>query len=112
MVMRAMKKNFLFLIVLALLSVISGVLMSEMSWIGRVGINLIHKEYKFMKVWWQGALVVYTALLVLFIIHAIVQRTFASGLAKTIHALLLLAAAGLMYLAYTDFSDDFSHKLK
>lgn len=106
-----MKKTILFLLLLALLSVISGLLMADMSWIGRVGVNLLHKEYKFMKVWWQGALVVYGVVLSLFIIHSVIHKRFGAIVSRIIHFLLLLCAAGLLYLAYADFEDDFSHKL-
>ena len=106
-----MKKNILFLLFMAMLSAVSGLLMSKMSFIGRVGINLMHKEYKFLKVWWQGALAVFAALLLLFIVHAIVQKVFPIMLARFIHFVLLLAAIGGLYLTYSDFEDDFSHHL-
>ena len=106
-----MKKNILFVILLAMLSAISGLLMSKMSFIGRVGINLMHKEYKFLKIWWHGGLAVFMVLLVLFLVHAAIQRAMPNAVAKVIHLLLFAAAAGGLYLTYNDFQDDFTHSL-
>ena len=106
-----MKRTILFLLFLAMLSALSGFLMSHMSWIGRVGINLMHQEYKFLKVWWQGGLVVYAVLLVLFVLHAIFDRVLPFIGAKLLHGLLFIAAIGGFYYTYSDFSDDFTHRI-
>jgi hypothetical protein len=106
-----MKKTIQLLVLLAALSAISGYLMSQMSFIGRLGINMMHHEYKFLKVWWQGAIVVYAALLVLFALHAIINKALPFVLAKLAHIILLVAAFGGMYFTYSDFSDDFTHRL-
>lgn len=106
-----MKRTILFLLLLAGLSAVSGFLMSNMSWIGRVGINLMHKEYKFLKVWWQGGAVVYSALLILFFIHWILQKSLPFVVAKIVHVLLFGVAVYGLYFTYSDFSDDFTHRL-
>ncbi len=106
-----MKKTILFLLLLAGLSALSGFLMSEMSWIGRVGINLMHKEYKFLKVWWQGAAVVYGVLLVLFGIQSVLHRAANIWVARLLHVVFLAGAVGGLYITNADFSDDFSHNL-
>ncbi len=106
-----MKRTILFLLLLAGLSAVSGFLMSNMSWIGRVGINLMHKEYKFLKVWWQGGAVVYGALLVLFFIQWMLQKSLPFVVAKIVHVLLFAAAVYGLYFTYSDFSDDFTHRL-
>lgn len=85
--------------------------MSKMSFIGRVGINLMHKDYKFLKTWWKGGLVVYAALLALFLIHTILHRILPLGVARVMHFLLLAAAGYGLYFTYNDFQDDFSHHL-
>ncbi len=106
-----MKRTILFLLFLAGLAIASGYLMSQMSWIGRLGINLVHKEYKFLKYWWQGAAVVYGVLLLLFVIQSVVHRAAHIAVARIIHFLFLVGAAGGFYLTQQDFSDDFSHHL-
>ena len=106
-----MKRTIPFLFLLAGLSAVSGFLMSNMSWIGRVGINLVHKEYKFLKVWWQGGAVVYAALLFLFFIQWLLQKSLPFALGKVVHVLLFFAAVYGLYFTYSDFSDDFTHRL-
>lgn len=96
---------------LAALSAVSGYLMSNMSWIGRVGVNLMHKEYKFLKTWWQGGGVVFGVLLLLFGIQYLLQRKLPFVLAKVVHVLLFGAAVYGLYFTYSDFSDDWTHKL-
>lgn len=106
-----MRKHFPFLGYLAVLSLLSGWLLSKMSWIGRVGINLLHKEYKFLKVWYKGAGFVFAILLVLFFMHQLAQQRLAPAKARIVHVIaILLALCGLLY-TYLDFRGDFSHKL-
>lgn len=105
------KRTIPFLMLLAGLSAVSGFLMSNMSWIGRIGINLIHKEYKFLKVWWQGALVVYVALLVLFIVQYIIQKRTHFVVGKLLHVLCFAAAIGGLYFTFSDFSNDITHRM-
>jgi hypothetical protein len=106
-----MGKRFRFIAFLAALSAVSGYLMSQMSWIGRVGINLMHQEYKFLKVWWQGGAAVFLAMLVLFLLHAIIQRSLPRIVANIFHILLMLAAIGAFCLTYQDFDGDFTHHI-
>ena len=106
-----MKRTFLFILILAALSAFSGYLMSQMSWIGRVGISLIHQEYQFLKVWWQGGAVVFLVLLFIFLMHTLLHRALKRWLALLVHILLLLVAIGGMAFTYHDFDDDFTHSI-
>ncbi len=106
-----MKRAIELLILLAIISLASGYLMSQMSFAGRLGINLVHKEYKFLKTWWMGAAVVYGALLALYLIQSLLDKDMGYTVAKIIHFLLFLAAIGGFYLTYADFDDDFTHKI-
>lgn len=105
------KRVLPFLLLLAALAAVSGFMMSHMSWIGKVGINLMHKEYKFLKVWWQGGVVVYGALLLFFMIQYFLQKQLPFVVAKMLHVLFLLAAIGGLYYTFSDFSNDFTHRL-
>ncbi len=105
------KRTIAFLLLLAGLSAVSGFLMSNMSWIGRIGINLIHKEYKFLKVWWQGALAVYVALLLLFVVQYIIQTRTHFVVGKLLHVLCFAAAIGGLYFTFSDFSNDITHRM-
>ncbi len=93
------------------ISAISGYLMSQMSAIGRIGINLMHKELKFLQIWWQGALVVYVVLFALYILQSIFHKILPIAVARFIHIVLFGAAIGGLYFTYNDFADDFTHKL-
>lgn len=106
-----MRRNIIFIIYLAALSVISGWLMSRMSWIGRVGVNLMHQEYKFLKTWYLGGGVVFGILLLLFAIQYTIQRRLSRIVAQGIHGLCLVVAVIGLWATYSDFRHDLSHSL-
>jgi len=105
------KKLFPFILLLLLVSSVSGWLMSQASWLGRVGISLLHREYNLLKIWWQGGGVIFLLLAALLWL----QSGFRLRMARTPYFLLqaffiLLALAGL-YATKQDFSTDYSHRL-
>jgi len=104
-------KRFLFLVLLAALSVISGLLMSRSSWIGRVGITFFHKAYNLTKVWWQGATAVFIILLLFFFLHSLLQQKLPLIAARIFHFMFLLAAVVALYITYDDFHTTRSHRL-
>lgn len=106
-----MKRKVFFLVILAVLSIVSGYLMSKASWIGRVGMTLFYKEYNLLKIWWQGAAAVYVFMLLLFAGHSFVQRMLRPVTARLLHILALMTAITALYFTYDDFHTDFSHKL-
>ena len=96
---------------LIVLSGISGYMMSMGSWIGKIGMGIAYKDYLFMNTWWKGALAVFGIFLLLFIMHAALQRTLSVVAARISHIIALLIAIGGLYLTYHDFRADFSHRL-
>ena len=106
-----MKRNFLLISVLTAISAISGYLMSQMSFVGRLGINLVHKEYKFLKVWWQGGATILGIFLAIFLLHYLLHRKLPIGIARALHILFFLVAVGGVYFTYSDFEDDFTHSI-
>lgn len=106
-----MRRPALFIGYLALLSVLSGWLMSRMSWIGRIGVSLFHRDYQFLKVWYKGALLVFGGLVVLYLMQGLAQRRLSKGRNRVIQILALLAAIAGLWLSYSDFQDDLSHHL-
>ena len=109
-----MKKQFTFIVFLATLSVISGVLLSRMSFLARTGISVFKKKYAlyaFMKTWWQGALLFFGVLLLLLTVQRQLQQRLSvrSGVALQI-ACIFLALLGL-FATYNDFRTDLSHRL-
>ena len=105
------KRNISFITILAILSVITGYLLSDVSFVGRLGMNIFYEEYTFLKTWWKGTLLVFSVWLLLFGGHYFLQlkASKASSLAGNLVAL-MLALAGL-YFTYLDFRQDFSHRL-
>ena len=106
-----MKRNILFLLLLALLSVISGMLMSKASWIGRVGMTFFYKEYNLLKIWWQGATAVFVVFLLLFLLHSLIHRALPAVTARLLHIVILVIAFAGLYYTYDDFTNNFSHHL-
>ena len=94
---------------LVLLSRLSGYLFSKVSWIGGVGIKWIYKEYGFLKVWWQAAMVVLLIYAMLYTI-AYFGRKLSRIYSRYIPALLLISACVGIYFTYMDFSQTLSHR--
>ncbi len=106
-----MKRNIIFLVVLAMLSAISGYLLSKASWLGKVGMTFFYKEYNLLKVWWQGAIAVYLFLMLLFLGHTLIQRTLPAITARLLHIIALMTAITALYFTYDDFTTELTHKL-
>jgi len=105
------RRNIPFVLYLLVLSAVAGWLLHRMSWIGRVGINLIHKEYKFLKVWWQAGAFVFITLLILYILQYFATRRLRRSSANIVNGVALAVAVGGLYLTYSDFHSDFSHNI-
>ena len=106
-----MKRTVLLICSLVALSFCSGYLMSEATWISRVGITFFHRAYNFTKVWWQGAIAVFIILLLLFLLHTLLHRLLPIVVARVLHFILLLAATTGLYFTYDDFHHDLSHRM-
>ena len=106
-----MKRSIYILALLALISLIAGVLLSDASWIGKVGITLLHKEYNFLKIWWQGAIAIFLVYLVLMYIHNTINNKLSTTSARLLHFFLLLLIFAGFYFTYIDFTHTFSHRL-
>ncbi len=106
-----MKRRSLLVLSLALLSLISGFLLSKATLIGRTGINLFYKEYKFLKVWWQGSLVVFVSLMLLFGLHSFVQMRLKKTTSNLIHLVAVIASLIGLYFTYNDFRHTLNHRL-
>lgn len=106
-----MKPAFLLASILFFLSCISGYLLSKASLVGKTGINLFYKEYKFLKTPWQGALLVFIVLILLLFLQGMVQKRLGIKTARAIQFFLLLVAIAGLYFTYLDFREVLSHKL-
>ncbi len=105
--MKPQAKLILFLLVLA---AVAGYLLSKASLVGRVGISLFYKEYGFLKVWWQGGLLIFAVWMLLLFLQGRVQKKTLPSRAAAIHSgAVVLALIGL-YFTYQDFRNTLSHR--
>jgi hypothetical protein len=106
-----MRRALPFVVYLALLSLLSGWLMSRMSWVGRMGVNLIHREYRFLKYWYKGAALVFGVLLLLFLLQSWARRRLSQAKNRGLQIFALVAAVTGLWATYSDFRSDWSHSL-
>jgi len=104
------KRISLLVVFLAALASLSGYLMSKASFVGRLGMTYVYKEYRFLKTWWKGALAVFVVWMILLLIQYIVEKKLSKQKAILVHvAFILLALVGL-YFTYSDFQHTTSHR--
>jgi hypothetical protein len=100
----------LLVVFLAALASLSGYLMSKASFIGRLGMTFVYKEYRFLKTWWKGALAVFAVWLAFLIIQAIVENRLSKQKAIVVHIVSILLALTGLYFTYLDFQNTTSHR--
>jgi hypothetical protein len=105
-----MRRSASLTLFLALLSVISGYMLSNGSWIGRVGMDLFHDEYSFLNTWWQGALLVFAVLIFLYVLQSVFFLYTSRSVSQVVNIIALLAAIVGLYLTYDDFRSTLSHR--
>jgi hypothetical protein len=106
-----MKRGTGLLLFLAILSVVSGYLMSKASLIGKAGMSLFYQEYNFLKSWWKGALLIFILLLILYAVHIMLLKKYPLVKAKTITIVSCIIAIIGLYFTYNDFRHTLSHRL-
>ena len=104
------KKISILVLCLAALAALSGYLMSKASFIGRIGMTFIYKEYGFLKTWWKGALFVFIVWMILLVIQIIVDKKLSRQTATIIHFIFILLALAGLYFTYSDFQHTTSHR--
>jgi hypothetical protein len=106
-----MKPSAKFISILLLLSIISGVLLSKASVVGKAGMTLFYREYNFLKSWWKGALLVFAVLLILYLIQGLLQRNKPAQKKRMINLVAIGLAVAGFFFTYLDFSNTLSHRL-
>lgn len=105
-----MKQISLLVIFLAALASLSGYLMSKASFIGRLGMTFVYKEYHFLKTWWEGALAVFAVWIILVIIHYFIERKLFKQKAIIVNIIFIFLALVGLYFTYSDFQDTTTHR--
>ena len=93
------------------LAVMAGYLLSKATLVGRTGIALFYKEYRFFRYWWKGALAVFAVWMLLLFLHRFLQKQLARRQAALLHTGALAIAVIGLFFTYRDFRTDFSHRL-
>lgn len=105
-------KRIVFLITAeAFLSLAAGYLVSKMSWIARVGINLFHGEYRIFKSWGKTTCLFFSIQLVLILFQWWMYRKSKRISGSILSTLLLLSGIVGLYITYNDFQHTFTHRL-
>lgn len=105
------KRTAPFLLLLSGLAVLSGYLLSKASLVGKTGIHFFYKEYKFLNHWYKGAALVLAFWLLLFLLHRWLAKKLPVAKSKLVFAVSIAIALIGLYLTYTDFRADLSHRL-
>lgn len=95
---------------LGVLSILSGYLMARASFIGRLGMTYVYREYGFLKTWWKGALAVFFVWMIVLIIQALVDRKGSRTWATIVPVVFIVAALAGLYLTYSDFQHTTTHR--
>src|SRR5690606_22672865 len=88
----------------ALLSTISGVLLSQMSFIGKVGISVLYRDYGIFKIWWKTAVLLFAIQLALLLVLWLAKKLLGRRLALAVFLLFLLFGLVGTYFSYLDFT--------
>jgi cation transport ATPase len=105
-----MKRKTLIAVILLVLAAIAGYVLSKASLVGRVGISLFYKQYKFLKVWWQAGLLVFVIWMILFFLQGLAQRRSSATTAKLIQIGAIVVALAGLFFTYQDFRHTTSHR--
>lgn len=95
----------------AILMAIAGYLISKISLIGKIGINLFYSEYSIFKSAWKTTLLLFIIQLVLIGIQWIVNKRYDRKIANILSWTLLIVALVGLFATYNDFQNTFSHRL-
>ena len=104
------KKLITLNVILVPLAVITGWTLSKSTFVGKVGINLLHREYAFLNTWWKGALLIWVVWIVLEIIQHRIWKKYSRNINLTVQSTFIALAITGLYFSYLDFRT-FSHGL-
>ena len=106
-----MKNKIIHLLILAFSSLLSGIMISKMSFIGKVGITIIYNEYTILKSWWKTALLLFAIQAIIFVVLSVWKMKTTKRLEQLLLPFIFLSIGiiGLIY-TYYDFTET-SHRL-
>lgn len=104
------KRDTITFLVLTCFSILAGYLLSAISWVGRIGIGLFYHEYKFLKVWWKGALIVFVVWMIVWLVQSVLRKKLTSSAKNLLHSIFLMIAIAGLYFSFSDFRHTISHR--
>lgn len=99
-----MKNTALLILIQGVLSLLCGILSSQMSFIGRMSIQLMYRDYLIFKSWWKTALVFFIIQLAIIIVLAALKAYAGLRTVRVLAFILLLTGLIGAYLTYIDFT--------
>jgi hypothetical protein len=106
-----LNRSLLFILFLAVLSLLTGYLLSAISFIGKAGIALFYSQYHFLRSLWINALLVFIIWTVLLIVLHTIKKSTSKATFKLVFTVLILTAMVGLLLSYADFRHSLSHRL-
>lgn len=104
-----MKKLLNLILLQGIISLISGILLSKMSLVGKIGITVAYTEYAILKSWWKAALVVFAIQLIIMAILYVSKRFMLYKTFVIINLVLIIIGLLGVFFTYIDFTTT-SHK--
>ena len=99
-----MKKSTSILLFQGLISVVSGILITQMSLLGRIGIHTMYRQFLVFRSWWKTALLFFAAQCLLLALLYGVRKAMRLSSAKKVAWILLLIGILGAGTTYWDFS--------
>ena len=105
-----MKRSASLTLFLAMLSVVAGYLLSNASWIGKMGMDMFYDEYSFLNTWWKGALIVFAIQIFLYAAQSAEVLYTYPQVSKLVNIIAICMAVVGLYLTYDDFRQDIGRR--
>ena len=93
-------KNFSILtLIQAVMSLISAILISKMSFIGKIGVSTFYSQYAVFKTWWKTAILLFIVQFILLLFLQTFRSKVSAGFARALALLLaVVGASGVLSL--------------
>ena len=101
----------LLILALALLSLLSTYLISKISWIGKVGIATVHKEYRFLRSGWRTFALLFGIQLIVLILLNITEKKYPKRIFNIVASILLIIALLGLAVTFQDFLHTYTHRI-
>ena len=107
-----MKKSTSILLFQGLISLVSGILITQMSLLGRIGIHTMYRQFLVFRSWWKTALLLFAVQCLLLALLYGVRKAMSLSSAKKVAWILLLVGILGAGATYWDFSQTMHKVMK